>query len=272
MADEGTGILTQDDIDALFGEVPSGETVVDAGGSADGVTRAPTVGDMPEVDVAPPAAVAPPVAPVAPAAPVAPVAPVAPAAPAAPATAAIADARPWIQPDPGAIGGGVDPATFAVLEQRVVAIEAAVSRMAALEASITALTTQLSSGKMATSQDIQKLQGGVMRQMKSIMENLQATPGYGLKKTFKCSKCGDEHHVGTSVKCTNCQNESLVGWYPERGAQQPPASGQRRPTAPAGQRRPSAAVGPQGGSPGGSPPSNARRPPPRKPAPGRPPR
>ncbi|NQW17506.1 MAG: hypothetical protein HQ478_08465 [Chloroflexi bacterium] len=274
MAEEATGVLTQEAIDALFGEVPSGDVVLDPGTSADGITRASTVGDMPEVNIAPPIAAAP-VAPAPP--PLAPIAAVAPA---------MQEARPWIQPDPGTLGGGVDPATIAVLEQRIATIEAAVQRMVTLEASIAALTNQLGSGEFASRLDVQQLQGGVMRQMKSIMENLQATPGYGLKKTFKCSNCGDEHHVGNTVKCTNCQNESTVGWYPERGARPPQAGGQRRPPPSGGERRPPPPGGerrppppggqrrpspPPGGHPGGPPPPNGRRPPQGRPGPGRPP-
>ena len=49
MAGEANSVLSQDAIDSLFEGVAAGDPVIDPGTSTDGVTRAPTVGDMPEV-------------------------------------------------------------------------------------------------------------------------------------------------------------------------------------------------------------------------------
>ena len=90
MAQEGNSVLSQDAIDSLFGDIPSGDPVIDPGSSTDGVTRASTVGDIPEVV---PAAV--------------PTAPVSAQPVAAPGTEApsqqMPDARPWLQETPAAV-------------------------------------------------------------------------------------------------------------------------------------------------------------------------
>ncbi len=289
MADEGNSVLSQDAIDSLFGEIPAGDPVVDPGTSADGVTRSPTVGDMPEVAVAeaPPAVagvpapaavaapavvapqaappaqqmpdarpwlqegpaaaapmtesapaapapelaitVAPPVAQspaaVAPAAPALTVPPVATAPPPAPAAPLLAAAPTETPVEPAAAGISGDDveamiaplqATLAAYEQRFAGIDSALARLTELEGKLSELEKSSAVGGRGgvERRDLHVLQGKIMKQMRSVVDNLQATPAYGLRKTFACSGCGEVGNVAVRVKCTSCERETHVGWFP----------------------------------------------------------
>ncbi len=279
MADEGNSVLSQNAIDSLFGDIPAGDPVVDPGTSADGVTRTPTVGDMPE---GPPAAAAAPAP--APAATPAPApaqqmpsarpwlqeepsaaAPPVEAAPAAPATElAMTAAPPAAQPPPQAVPVPAAPAlaappaaaapppapavplavaptaaavapvaagisgddveamiaplqaTLAAYEQRFAGIDSALARLTEIESKLSEL--EKSSGRGVERRDLHPLQGKIMKQMRSVIDNLRATPAYGLRKTFACSGCGEVGNVAVRVKCTSCQRETHVGWFPREAA------------------------------------------------------
>ncbi|MCH8101747.1 MAG: hypothetical protein IIB28_01170 [Chloroflexi bacterium] len=267
MADEGNSVLSQNAIDSLFGDIPAGDPVVDPGTSADGVTRTPTVGDMPEGP--PAAAVAPAPAPGATPAPTpaqqmpsarpwlqeepSAAAPPAEAAPAAPAPGlAMTAAPPAAQPPPQAVpvpaappaaaapppapavplavapvaagisGDDVEAmiaplqATLAAYEQRFAGIDSALARLTEIESKFSEL--EKSSGRGVERRDLQLLQGKIMKQMRSVIDNLQATPAYGLRKTFACSGCGEVGNVAVRVKCTSCERETHVGWFPGEAA------------------------------------------------------
>ncbi len=260
MAGEANSVLSQDAIDSLFEGVARGDPVIDPGTSTDGVTRAPTVGDMPEAPPAGPAA-PPPTAP----APVAAVAPPPvqqmpdarpwlqegpPAAPMTePAPAAPAPAPPVPQPPPPAVAAAPVPvapapaaaplpgapmaagisgddveamiaplqASLAAYELRFADIHAALSKLKEVESKISRLekaSAESGKGGGVERRDLHLLQGKIMKQMRSVVDNLQATPAYGLRKTFACSGCGEVGDVAVRVKCTSCERDTHVGWFP----------------------------------------------------------
>jgi hypothetical protein len=43
----------------------------------------------------------------------------------------------------------------------------------------------------------------------------------GLYESFKCSGCGSTHQVAVNIKCTNCQNETWIGWWPKNNRSTP---------------------------------------------------
>lgn len=235
MAEDPNSVLSQDAINALFTQVPSGEPVVAPGESADGVTRTATVGDVPEtpVKVVPDAPAARPWSEPAEAPAAAPPA-AAPAPPPAPAPAA----------PPGPAPGAYDPgqliaplqAAIASLEQRMAQADAALARIAQLEAAVAGLNA---GGGGVDKAELQAFQGKVVAQIRSIVGNLQSTPGYGLRKTFTCSGCGERGSVAVRVRCTSCDRETLAGWFPEggRGGGKRPGPAARQARAGEGQAR-----------------------------------
>ena len=279
MADEGNSVLSQNAIDSLFGDIPAGDPVVDPGTSADGVTRTPTVGDMPEgppaaaaapapapgatpapapaqqmpsarpwlqeepstaappavatpaapapglaMTAAPPAAQPPPQAVPVPAVPALAAPPAAAAPPPAPAVPlAVAPNVAAVAPVAAGISGDdveamIAPlqATLAAYEQRFAGIDSALARLTEIESKLSEL--EKSSGRGVGRRDLHLLQGKIMKQMRSVIDNLQATPAYGLRKTFACSGCGEVGNVAVRVKCTSCQRETHVGWFPGEAA------------------------------------------------------
>ena len=267
MADEGNSVLSQDAIDSLFGDVAAGDPVVDPGTSADGITRTPTVGDMPEP---PPAAAAAPVPAPAPAQqmpdarpwlqeepPAAPITVPAPAAPApappvaqpqppaiAPEPAPVAPPPPAAPPPAPPIVAGISgddveamiaplQASLAAYEQRFASIDAALAKLSEIESKLSELekaSAESGTGGGVERRDQHLLQGKIMKQMRSIVDNLKATPAYGLRKTFACSGCGEVGHVAVRVKCTSCERDTHVGWFPkeaEAGRKSEPGRGVR---------------------------------------------
>ena len=74
----------------------------------------------------------------------------------------------------------------------------------------------------------------VAAQMKVMMSNLQATPGYGAMKTHKCASCGSTGAVAVPIKCTKCGTSSYKGRATN-------GSARRAVKRPAGAARPSGA-------------------------------
>ncbi len=57
---------------------------------------------------------------------------------------------------------------------------------------------------------------GVRGKVEATSDDLQATPGYAIKKTFSCQSCHGHGFVAARMTCTQCGTESLWGWWPSR--------------------------------------------------------
>lgn len=49
-----------------------------------------------------------------------------------------------------------------------------------------------------------------------LQQGLQATPAYGVHKTFTCKSCEGHGFVAIQVKCTQCGQMTWWGWHPPR--------------------------------------------------------
>ena len=104
-------------------------------------------------------------------------------------------------------------ASLAAYEERFAGIDQALARLTDIEAKISELDS--GDGGGVERRDLHLLQGKIMKQMRSVVDNLQATPAYGLRKTFACSGCGEVGNVAVRVKCTSCERDTHVGWFPK---------------------------------------------------------
>lgn len=48
-----------------------------------------------------------------------------------------------------------------------------------------------------------------------IIKNLDH-PLEGVRRTFSCARCGTKNRVAVHLKCTACDTNSWLGWWPER--------------------------------------------------------
>lgn len=105
--------------------------------------------------------------------------------------------------------------TVARLTERLDAVEAAVKKMGQMEQGV--VETGLAIQQLRQSlQVLAQHTQAVTASIQAISANLEATPGYGLRKTFTCRSCGSKGFVAARTRCTNCGQESWVGWSPQR--------------------------------------------------------
>jgi hypothetical protein len=52
-------------------------------------------------------------------------------------------------------------------------------------------------------------------QIGEIIKNLDQ-PLEGIRRTFSCARCGTKNRVAVHIKCTACDTNSWLGWWPER--------------------------------------------------------
>ncbi len=80
------------------------------------------------------------------------------------------------------------------LEKRLKAAEIDLKRLSALE------------------ERLQKL----CESVDNISKGLQGTPGYGIRHTFACDRCGGRGTVATAYTCTSCGQPAWRGWWPKK--------------------------------------------------------
>ena len=101
------------------------------------------------------------------------------------------------------------------LMQRLEQVEAATKGFGSLEKGIADLTSTV----QTLLQNYQTLTQHLQSQsthVQGIADNSKATPGYGLRKSFKCNRCASQGTVASRVKCTSCGNENWWGWFPKK--------------------------------------------------------
>ena len=54
----------------------------------------------------------------------------------------------------------------------------------------------------------------VTRELEAITSNLGSSIGYRAKEVFKCNSCQSEGRVASIFRCTQCGQDSWVGWWP----------------------------------------------------------
>ncbi|NQT71318.1 MAG: hypothetical protein HQ553_00940 [Chloroflexi bacterium] len=55
---------------------------------------------------------------------------------------------------------------------------------------------------------------GNSERLEIIWDNLQSTPGFGARKTFRCESCGSHGYIASQVSCSKCGTSSWFGWWP----------------------------------------------------------
>jgi predicted Zn-ribbon and HTH transcriptional regulator len=119
-----------------------------------------------------------------------------------------------------------NPVDLSDIYDRLESIEKAVRRVGELDRVVYELEQAIRQGKVDTKKIASQLQQ-IGAQMKSMMSNLQATPGYGAMKTHKCAECGSIGAAAVPIKCTRCGKTSYKGRGVKGGAR--PTAAKRRP-------------------------------------------
>ncbi len=71
------------------------------------------------------------------------------------------------------------------------------------------INTASSASVTAIVKEVKRLGG----QVKTISSNLEATPGYNAHHSFVCTSCGAKGKVAVPMRCTECGQEGLKGWF-----------------------------------------------------------
>jgi hypothetical protein len=185
MADK---LLSQADIDALVSSLSSNKTALKP------ASAAPPVSVPPAPQKSAPPATRPPAAST----------PAAPAAVNKPRPAAV------VAPD----NNNLINSKLADMAKQIAQLSAIVKRVESLEDRIAGLEARIAS-ENESSEVNQKVQQ-LAEELKRISQNLQNTPGYGIRNSFKCEKCHEPGHVATMFRCTQCGHESWRGWWPQK--------------------------------------------------------
>lgn len=108
---------------------------------------------------------------------------------------------------------------FSDLKNRIARLERSIDQIHNLEISL-ARVKEIEAERSAAHDD----QIRVPPQIGEIVKNLDQ-PLEGIRRTFSCTRCGTRNRVAVHIKCTACETNSWLGWWPER-----------RPRGPAGPR------------------------------------
>lgn len=101
-------------------------------------------------------------------------------------------------------------------------LAAAATPPVALPAETTAKMQELEKRLKAAEIDLKRLSALEERLQKlcesvdNISKGLQGTPGYGIRHTFACDRCGGRGTVATAYTCTSCGQPAWRGWWPKK--------------------------------------------------------
>ena len=107
--------------------------------------------------------------------------------------------------------------TLADLVRRLSTMENAMERLDRLEKQV-AENGEASSA--APAKELQEMKNEVQdlsERMDEISGNLKYSLGYGVGRIFQCKHCESKQLVALHVKCTDCGEETWLGWWPKRG-------------------------------------------------------
>ena len=131
-----------------------------------------------------------------------------------------ASEAPFREPEPAET---LDPSPHPAAESKIAELEAALtSANAAVDdlksefAHISSRIDTLRDTANTVTQVAQQLQG-LNATVSAMAEHLSGTPGYGAQRSFTCTHCGSQGTVAVPMKCTKCNQDNLMGWFPPQG-------------------------------------------------------
>jgi tetrahydromethanopterin S-methyltransferase subunit G len=107
--------------------------------------------------------------------------------------------------------------TLADLVKRLGTMENAMERLDKLEKQV---EENSGASPAVQSEELEEMKSEVQdlsEQMDEISGNLKYSLGYGVGKIFQCKHCESKELVALHVKCTDCGEETWLGWWPRRG-------------------------------------------------------
>lgn len=105
------------------------------------------------------------------------------------------------------------PADVAVDEETRQKIKRLQEAVADMTDTIEALPEEIRTALTNSHSAITASQGNSER-LDIIWDNLQSTPGFGARKTFRCESCGTHGYIASQVSCSKCGTSSWFGWWP----------------------------------------------------------
>ncbi len=135
-----------------------------------------------------------------------------PEPPAAPAPSGTAPSK----VDGGPVSAGIADslqATLADVVKRLSKIENVMERLEQLEKKVAQISAD--SGKSPQNQQALENVKELEEQIEEISDNLRSSLGYGVRKIFRCKYCKSKGLVALHVKCTDCGEETWLGWWPK---------------------------------------------------------
>ena len=198
MTDDEGKVLSQSDIDAMLSTMPEEPAVPKKA--------------APAVSAAKPPAEEKPAPAVAPAAKPAPAAAQAPAAKPAAATASKPSSQEVLTVE---LIENLET-TLADLVKRLSTMENAMERLDRLEKQI---AEKSGASPAVPAEELTEMKSEVQdlsERMDEISGNLKYSLGYGVGRIFQCKHCESKQLVALHVKCTDCGEETWLGWWPKR--------------------------------------------------------
>lgn len=105
------------------------------------------------------------------------------------------------------------PADVAVDEETKQKIKRLQEAVADMTDTIEAMPEEIRTAVTNSQSAITASQGNSER-LGVIWDNLQSTPGFGARKTFRCESCGSHGYIASQVSCSKCGTSSWFGWWP----------------------------------------------------------
>ena len=102
------------------------------------------------------------------------------------------------------------------LDQRIRRIEvrqADPSRPDELDAKASQVAASLEEVKQELQTMAERVQA-VTRELEAVTSNLSSSIGYRAREVFKCNSCQSQGRVASLFRCTQCGQDSWVGWWP----------------------------------------------------------
>ncbi|MEJ2740503.1 MAG: hypothetical protein P8105_11890 [Dehalococcoidia bacterium] len=106
--------------------------------------------------------------------------------------------------------------TLADLVKRLTTMENAMERLDRLEKQVGENSGASSAAPANGLEEMKSEVQDLSERMDEISGNLKYSLGYGVGKIFQCKHCESKQLVALHVKCTDCGEETWLGWWPKR--------------------------------------------------------
>ena len=107
--------------------------------------------------------------------------------------------------------------TLADLVKRLTTMENAMERLDSLEKQVGENSGASSAAPANGLEEMKSEVQDLSERMDEISGNLKYSLGYGVGRIFQCKHCESKQLVALHVKCTDCGEETWLGWWPKRG-------------------------------------------------------